>query len=131
MSEREGPTSNSIPLRFSELSAAGKVLVAAMSRVGFGRFEALRISNGSPMFNPPPRLVRVARMGSSEKHEISESEDWLLKAPIRDLFKEFARIQNGMIDRLEFRRGIPCLVEMEVAATAEPAELQSRRRGGS
>ena len=104
-----------IPQRFSELSVAGKVLVATMCRVHFGRFEALRIYNGDPMFDPPPRLVRVARIGSGEGSEVSKSDDWVLKAPIRDLFKEFAELRNGIIDRLEFRRGLPCLVEIAIA----------------
>jgi hypothetical protein len=114
--EHEGRAPNFISQRFCELSPAGQVLVVTMRRVQFGRFEGLRICSGDPIFDPPPRLVRVARIGSTEALEVSESADWILKAPIRDLFREFARLENGSIDRLEFRRGLPCLVEIAIAA---------------
>jgi hypothetical protein len=105
-----------IPRRFSDLSSAGKVLVSTMRRVQFGRFEGLRIYNGDLIFDPPPRLVRVTKIGSSEKPEDSETDDWVLKAAVRDLFKEFARVQNGRIDRIVFHRGLPCLVEITIDA---------------
>lgn len=119
--QREARASNVTPHRFCELSSGGQVLVATMRRVGFGRFEFLRICNGDPVFDPPPRLVRVSRIGSSQEPDLLESADWILKVPIRDLFKEFARLQNGTIDRIEFRRGLPCLVEVTIA-TLQPPE---------
>jgi len=131
-SECERSSSDRIPHRFAELSVAGRVLVATMRSVQYGRFEALRICNGDPTFDPRPRLVKVARIGSTKEQEMSEASDWTLKAPIRDLFREFAQLQNGTIDRLEFRRGIPCLVEMEVAALSDEApETHTRRQGDS
>jgi len=113
---RDFRASNSIPKRYCELSSAGKALVATMHRVQFGRFEGLRIFDSDPVFDPPPRVVKVSKIGSGEEPEVSESDDWDLKASVRDLFREFARLQNGTIDRLEFRWGLPCLVEISIAA---------------
>jgi len=101
----------------TELSAPAQVLVARMHELQYGRFENLRICNGEPTFDPPPRLIRVSRFGSSEERDVSESNDWVLKAPIRDLFTKFAQLRNGIVDRLEFRSGLPCLIETTVQAS--------------
>ena len=68
--------------------------------------------------DPPPNLVRVTKIGSGEYPEVSEAGDWLLKSAIRDLFREFAALQNGNIDRIVFHRGLPTLVEISIATTA-------------
>jgi hypothetical protein len=123
----EGCASNSIALSYSELSPSGKLLVSTMRRIQFGRFEGLRICNGEPVWDPPPRLVRVAKIGSGEEPEIAEPEDWVLKAAVRDLFKEFWQVQNGVIDRVVFHRGLPCLVEVAIGSTGmDPAECAGR-----
>jgi hypothetical protein len=82
----------------------------------FGRFEELRVHNGDPVFDPPPRLIKVKRIGSVEEPTASVSDDWLLKESIVDLLREFALLGNGTVERLEFRRGLPCLLEFAVSA---------------
>lgn len=89
-----------------------------MRHVQFGRFEELRICNGEPVWDPPPKLVRVTRIGSGEDPNVTEAGDWILKAAVRDLFREFAAVQNGKIDRIVFHRGLPSLVEISISATA-------------
>ena len=118
---------NAFPERFSDLSPAGKVLVSTMRRFQFGRFEGLHICNGEPVWDPPPRLVRVAKIGSGDEPAIVEAGDWILKAAVRDLFKEFGQVQNGMIDRVVFHRGLPCLVEVAIGSMGmDPAECAGR-----
>jgi hypothetical protein len=108
---------NTIAERYSELSASGKLLVSSMRRVQFGRFERLRIRNGEPVWDPPPRLFRVTKIGSGEEPDVAAGDDWVLKAAVRDLFREFAQVQNGTIDRVVFHRGLPCLVEVAIGST--------------
>jgi len=115
-SEREAGASSLIPRRFCELSAAAKVLVSTMRDVQFGRFEDLRVLDGQPVFSPAPRLIRVKRIGSPEEPSVPEPDDWLLKEPIVDLLREIAAIRNGTVARLEFRSGMPCLLELAVPA---------------
>jgi len=117
-SEREAGTSKLIPHRFSELSAPGRVLVSIMRDAQFGRFEDLRVHNGEPVFDPPPRLIRVKRIGSTDEPTVSASDDWVLKGPILDLLWEIAAIGNGTVARLEFRKGQPCLLEWVIPATS-------------
>jgi len=118
--ERGSCPSDFIPQRFSELSPSGKLLVSTMRRVQFGRFEGLRICNGDPVWDPPPRLVRVTKIGSGEESEMAEEDDWLLKSAIRDLLKEFADVRNGTFDRIAFHRGLPCVVEIAIGPTSLP-----------
>ncbi len=86
----------------------------------YGRFEYLVINNGNPTFSPPPRLLRVIRVGSVDQYSTSELSDWTLRGPLVDMFQDFVRLDNGIVERLEFRRGLPCLIEIAVPATDEP-----------
>ena len=115
-SEHEDRMADLCAQRYSELSPSGKFLVSTMRRVQFGRLEGLRICNGDPVWDPPPKLVRVMKIGSGEEPELAEPGDWVLKAAIRDLFKEFAQLQIGIVDRVVFHRGLPCLVEVAIGS---------------
>jgi hypothetical protein len=56
-----------------------------------------------------------------------EPGDWFLKEAVRALFREFAQVQNGTIDRVVFHRGLPCLVEVAIGSTGmDPAECAGR-----
>jgi hypothetical protein len=118
--EYQGSSPNLFAQRFSELSSSGKLLVSTMRRVQFGRFEGLRISNGEPVWDPPPRLVRVTKIGSDDEQRDADEGDWVLKAPFRDLFREFGKVENGTFERITFHRGLPCVVEIAIGATALP-----------
>lgn len=123
LSEPNGVTTNRLPRRFSDLSISATFLISTMHRVQYGRFEHLRIENTEPIFSPPPRLIQVKRIGSCEP-VIAVPDDWILKEPILDLLREFAALGNGTIERLEFRRGLPCLLEFAV-----PSGHESGRKG--
>jgi hypothetical protein len=116
--------------RYSELSASGKLLVSAMRRFQFGRFEGLQICNGDPTWNPPPRLVRVTKIGSGEEPEVWEEGDWVLKSAVRDLFREFALVQNGAFERIAFHRGLPCVVEIAIGPTAPSLQTSAEKADG-
>jgi hypothetical protein len=118
--EYQGRSPNLVARRFSELSSSGKLLVSTMRRVQFGRFEGLRISNGEPIWDPLPRVVRVTKIGSEEEPEAADEGDWVLKGAVRDLLKEFAKVQTGTFERITFHRGLPCVVEIAIGPTALP-----------
>jgi hypothetical protein len=99
-----------------------------MRRVQFGRFEGLRISNGEPVWDPLPRLVRVTKIGSEEEPEAAAEADWVLKGAVLDLLKEFAKVQNGTFERITFHRGLPCVVEIAIGPTV-PSPVTGAARG--
>jgi hypothetical protein len=92
-----------------------------MQRVRFGRFEELQVQNGQPIFDPPPRLIKVSRIGTADDSTPPTTDgDWLIKEAVADLFDELSALGTGTVSRLEFRRGLPCLLETAIPATAGP-----------
>jgi hypothetical protein len=71
----------------------------------------------------------VRRIGSGEEPDVAGEGDWVLKGAVRDLFREFAQVQNGTIDRISFHRGLPCLVEVSLESTVLPPEERAGRAG--
>jgi hypothetical protein len=87
-----------------------------MRDVQFGRFENLILAGGEPVFDPPPTLIRVARIGSEAVDRSPDLTDWTLTSSVVELLNEFARIGDGIVNRLEFRHGLPVLIEALMAA---------------
>src|SRR5260370_17374538 len=89
----------------------------------FGGMENLGIEAGQPILGPDTKIVRVARIsGAAHEPEFSvqNEDEFELKAAVWDLLGQFKRLNSGTVLRLEFRRGLPCLLETE----AEVGELQ-------
>jgi hypothetical protein len=58
------------------------------------------------------KVVRVARLGGeSQGTKVTGAGEFELKRQVRDLFDELARLKNGTVIRLEFRHGLPFLLE--------------------
>jgi hypothetical protein len=101
------------PLRTPDLSAQQRSLVELMREQQFGRVENVPIRAGQPIFNPEVRVVRVARLGGENGGiNVPTAADFELKQSVCDLLDELARLQNGTILKLEFRHGLPCLLEI-------------------
>src|ERR1017187_5477554 len=79
-----------------------------------------------PYFDPPPVLIRVSRLGAGALDPGPEPSDWALTSPVVELLDEFARIRDGMINRLEFRHGLPALLETTIPARPESSSDMSR-----
>lgn len=74
-------------------------------------------SSGEPILNGDLRVVRVARLGGgSDPGNVTRTDGFELKTQVRDLFDELERLQDGTVFWLEFRHGLPFLIE--TAATA-------------
>ena len=105
------------PLIAQHLSPAQRSLVDLFHLHQFGRIENMPVRSGEPILNSDVKVVRVARLGGeSDPLKLTNAEDFELKRQVRDLFAELMRLQNGTVIRLEFRHGLPFL--LETAATA-------------
>jgi hypothetical protein len=83
----------------------------------FGRIENMAVRGGEPILSSDLRVVRVARLGGgSDPAKVTRTDVFELKRQVRDLFDELERLQDGTVIRLEFRHGLPFL--LETAATA-------------
>src|SRR3954466_5096327 len=76
--------------------------------LNFGRVESLRIVGGEPVLDPPPRTIVEYKFAFDTGHRPELAlDDFVLKAPVVELFAHFDRIQSGVIDSLEIRHGMP------------------------
>jgi hypothetical protein len=79
-----------------------------MQEVNFGRIERLKIENGDPVLDPPPRVIREIKFGSENgPRPESGSGSFALKAQVVELFRQLDEITNGEIELLEIKHGLP------------------------
>jgi hypothetical protein len=102
-------TSFRAPLRTQDLSPGQRSLVELMRVHQFGRVENMSIRAGQPVIDQNLKVVRVACLGGeNDPLKLTNAQ---LKRQVRDLFDELARLENGTVIRLEFRHGLPFLLE--------------------
>lgn len=103
------------PLTTSELSAQQRSLVDLMREHQFGRIENMPIQAGQPILAQGVKVVRVVRLSGESGPNLGPSADqYELKGSIRNLFDELQRVRNGTVISLEFRHGLPWLLETRI-----------------
>ena len=97
------------------LSAARRGLVETMQWLTFGRIERLVIRDGEPVENPAARIVREVKFGTCEQGPRGElgMRDFALKLAVRQLFEQFDRVRDGVIELIEVRHGLPHRMSFE------------------
>lgn len=92
----------------SSLSPERRQFIRQMQQINFGRIEAVVICDGEPVSSPRSRLVREHKFGGENgpRRELSIA-DFLLKQQVVELFAFFDELQNGVIDVLEIKHGLP------------------------
>ncbi len=111
------PTTSSLPASRphrtrGDLNPAQHWLVQIMFEYQFGRIENLRIEGGQPAPDERLSVIRTALLGSKDGGlKVPVSDDPELKKTIWDLLAEIERLRDGYIVRLEFRHGLPFLLE--------------------
>lgn len=124
----------STPPQYASLSPARKRLVDVLQDLQFGRIEGMAITGGDPQFDPPhpsPTIIQTIKLPVEARPPETGSANSLLKQQMVDLFQHFGRQQTGMVRRLEFRFGLPCLVEIvagDVNAGRTPDRATPARR---
>jgi hypothetical protein len=79
----------------------------------FGRIENMSIRAGEPVVDQDLKVVRVACLGGeSGGTKAPCTDEFELKRSVRDLFSELARLGHGTVVKLEFKRGLPCRLEI-------------------
>ena len=103
--------------RKSSLPESHRRLVEQMQQINFGRIEHLVIEDGQPVLSPVPRIVREVKFGgdNGSRPEVS-IEDFALKTQVVDLLRYLAELQDGVIDVLEIKHGLPFRMAVEEAA---------------
>jgi hypothetical protein len=97
-----------------------------MREYQFGRIEDISVRAGEPVLHDGVKVVRVARLGGEDGGtRVPSGSEFDLKQAVRDLFAELSRLQDGKIVRLEFKRGLPCLLETICDAAARSRKAPS------
>ncbi|MCI0629273.1 MAG: hypothetical protein L0Y44_01300 [Phycisphaerales bacterium] len=98
------------------LTGEERRLVELMRRIAFGRIERLCVINGSPTFEPMPRIVREVKLGHERTSgAIAPSVDFTLKQAVIELLAELQAIGDGVVALIEVRHGLPCRLVLEEA----------------
>jgi hypothetical protein len=66
----------------------------------------------SQLISSDVKVVRVARSGGGDAAKVTRTDEFELKRQVRDLFEEeLERLHDGTVIRLQFRNGLPFLLE--------------------
>lgn len=92
----------------ADLPEPRRKLIELMQAINFGRIEGLAICEGWPVLDPRPTIVREHKFGGENgpRPELA-AEDFLLKQQVVELFSCFDEMQNGVIDVLDIKHGLP------------------------
>jgi hypothetical protein len=102
-----------------DLTTSERLLLQIMTKHQFGRLENVPVEAGQPVLHQSTKIVRVARLGvESGGTTVPGTDAFELKQEVRALFDELARLQNGTVVKLEFRHGLPFLLETIAKAVA-------------
>jgi hypothetical protein len=104
------------PISTRDLHAAERTFVAAMTGLGFGRFEFLRIDRGELVLDPWPTVVRDVKFCSHDPGAArTVPAEFELKPQVAELFEYIRDIHAGEIRTLEVKSGLPFAMEIEMA----------------
>jgi len=108
---------NSLRVMKHDLPPERSRLVELMQRINFGRIEDLAIIAGQPVLDPLPRRYREIKL-KAENGARPESgiTDFALKAEVLELFRVLDEVQDGVIETLEIRHGLPFRMTVEDVA---------------
>lgn len=98
----------------SDLSGAQQRLVRLLQTLNFGRIEGLRVQNGEPCFEPQPRIIEKRKIGGEHGPRPEASlPDFQLKQSMVEMLETIAEIQNGEVQAIEVKFGLPFALEFE------------------
>lgn len=95
-------------IRRQDLTALSRELIRLLQDINFGSIECLHVHRGEPVWTPPPRITRELKFGApSGPRPETRLEDFALKAEVVELLERIETMQDGVIDRIEVRHGLP------------------------
>ncbi|MCC6678168.1 MAG: hypothetical protein IT436_13590 [Phycisphaerales bacterium] len=90
----------------SSLSPANAALLGMMHRLQYGYIEDLLVEKGEPVLKPMPRVVGDYKFGG-ESRKRAVGDDFQLKSEHIELVQLLRGLNNGRIERLEVKAGLP------------------------
>jgi hypothetical protein len=115
------------PVTKNNLRLTEMAFIAAMQKLGFGRFEDLHVRAGELILDPWPTTIRDIKFASpknSGKPELGADE---LRPQVAEFFQYVRDVDAGEIHCLEIKHGLPFGMEVELAG-ARMAAVEGYRR---
>ena len=100
--------------RFSQLSGPRQALVRLCQALNFGLVHSLDVRGGDPIFESNPLVLYDLKLDTDEgpRPEMATG-DFELSQEVRRLLLKLDELQDGWIERIEVRAGIPRRVAVE------------------
>jgi hypothetical protein len=93
---------------YSELSEARQALIRLFQATNYGEIRELQISDCEPVLTPSPVVVLDVKLDSGrEPRPEVDLADFELAHEVRRLLDQLDEIENGEIERIEIRAGVP------------------------
>ena len=105
-------------MRMQSLAHEWQQLIRWMQEINYGRIEKLCFADGTPCFDPAPRVVREFKVGGeNDPRPEALLEDFDLKREIVEFHNDMTRRGNVVIESLEIKHGVPFrwCVEVDLA----------------
>jgi hypothetical protein len=107
--------------QYSQLSAPRQAFVRLLQSVNFGYVLGVTIKNGDPVFHPEPTVLLDLKLDADERErQEADLPDFALRGEVLRLMARLDQLQDGRIERIEVRAGIPRRVVIERRLTEAP-----------
>ena len=114
------------PTATCDLLPSERSFLDAMRRLGYGRYESLKIHNGELVLDPWPTAIRNVKFGAQYPDCENElSAEFKLKKQVAELFEYIRSVGTGEIRVLEIASCLPFSMRIE----HRPEDEAEVRRG--
>ena len=108
-------------MHMENLSPAKQRLLRLFQAINFGRVEELEIRDGEPEFSPAPRVFVELKLDAADgPRREAQLDRFPLRSQVERFFAQLARLNNGTVEVIEVRHGLPFRMVIE----AMPAEVE-------
>jgi len=102
------------------LSPAYQELLKLVQRHHFCEIQNLEVRGGEPVFDPAPRVMEFIKIGVENRSQPDpRKDDFVLRAPVLELFEHLTQLGDGRIAVIEVRRGLPFKLVVERPASQD------------
>jgi hypothetical protein len=105
------------PASTHDLRPSERLFADAMTSLGYGRLEQIRVSGGEIVLTPPPLTIRCVKFGSDRLQIEKLPSQFELKKQLAEFFEQVRQIEEGEIRLLEVRAGLPFAMELRPDVT--------------
>jgi hypothetical protein len=94
--------------RVSDLTPARQALVRLCQEIHYGQILSLEIRDSDPIFAPSLVVLFDVKLDADEGiRQEADLPDFALRDEVRRLMARLDKLENGKIERIEVRSGIP------------------------